>query len=138
MKKYFVIGFLMVALILVLPIFAKAEIPSVSTTAVNVNANTSAESLMLSSQQQLNQLLDQINKLQAELSRLQGEIVKVGEQIEKLTKFLKLGAEGKEVEILQKFLKQDPEVYPEGKVTGYYGPLTEKAVKKFQEKNGIE
>ncbi len=137
MKKYFAIGFLMIALMLVLPTFAKAEIPSVST-AVNINTSASAENLMISSQQQLSRLMEQIQKLQAELSRLQGEIKKVGEQIEKLTKSLKLGAEGKEVETLQKFLKQDPEVYPEGKVTGYYGPLTEKAVKKFQEKNGLE
>ena len=39
---------------------------------------------------------------------------------------------------LQEFLKQHAEVYPEGLVTGYYGPLTEKAVKKFQEKYSIQ
>ena len=139
MKKYFATWFLMLALILVLPTFVKAENVSVSPSgSAAVNTNTGAENLMISSQQQLSQLLEQISKLQAELSRLQGEVKKVGEQIEKLTKSLKLGAEGKEVETLQKFLKQDSEIYPEGKVTGYYGPLTEKAVKKFQQKNGIE
>ena len=34
-------------------------------------------------------------------------------------------------------MKQFSEIYPEGLVTGYYGPLTEKAVKKFQEKAGL-
>jgi len=139
MKKNFIVGFMMVMSVLVLPVFAKAENVSTSPSgSAAVNPNTSAENLMISSQQQLSRLMEQIQKLQAELSRLQGEVKKVGEQIEKLTKSLKLGAEGKEVETLQKFLKQDPGIYPEGKVTGYYGSLTEKAVKKFQQKNGIE
>ncbi|PIW91858.1 MAG: hypothetical protein COZ89_02970, partial [Candidatus Nealsonbacteria bacterium CG_4_8_14_3_um_filter_37_23] len=47
-----------------------------------------------------------------------------------------------EVKTLQEFLKTPPaggpDIYPEGLVTGYFGSLTEKAVKKFQEKNGIE
>ncbi len=30
-----------------------------------------------------------------------------------------------------------PEIYPNGQATGYYGELTEKAVKKFQEKTGL-
>lgn len=38
---------------------------------------------------------------------------------------------------LQKVLAQDKTVYPEGKVTGYFGPATDKAVKAFQVKNGI-
>jgi len=51
---------------------------------------------------------------------------------------LKRGSSGYEVKQLQGFLKQYPEIYPEGYVTGYYGPLTESAVKKFQEEQGIE
>jgi hypothetical protein len=38
---------------------------------------------------------------------------------------------------LQKVLAQDPTVYPEGQITGYFGELTEKAVKRFQSKYGI-
>jgi hypothetical protein len=43
-----------------------------------------------------------------------------------------------EVKTLQEFLKQFPNIYPEGLVTGYFGPLTEAAVKRFQAKNIIE
>lgn len=42
------------------------------------------------------------------------------------------GARGDEVRSLQEALKSSPSIYPEGLVTGYYGPLTEKAVKKLQ------
>ncbi|MBZ9578351.1 peptidoglycan-binding protein [Patescibacteria group bacterium] len=47
---------------------------------------------------------------------------------------LKLNSQGKEVEELQKCLAKDPEIYPEGKVTGFFGNLTKEAVIRFQEK----
>jgi ABC-type transport system substrate-binding protein len=47
---------------------------------------------------------------------------------------LSLGSKGKEVEELQKCLAKDPEVYPEGEITGYFGNKTKEAVIKFQEK----
>ncbi|MBU3925945.1 peptidoglycan-binding protein [Patescibacteria group bacterium] len=37
----------------------------------------------------------------------------------------------------QNFLAQWTDIYPEGLVTGYYGPLTESAIKKFQCNHGI-
>lgn len=42
-----------------------------------------------------------------------------------------------EVSRLQKILAQSKEIYPEGLVTGYYGPATDRAVKKFQLAKGI-
>lgn len=53
-------------------------------------------------------------------------------------KTLQRGMRGKDVKILQEFLKQSPEIYPQGLVTGYFGPLTEMAVKRLQESQGIE
>jgi len=47
---------------------------------------------------------------------------------------LKLGSRGKDVEELQKCLAKDPEVYPEGEITGFFGNATKEAVIKFQEK----
>lgn len=53
------------------------------------------------------------------------------------TKRLIKGSKGKDIENLQKFLATDQDIYPGGKVTGYYGVLTQKAVQKFQEKYSI-
>jgi peptidoglycan hydrolase-like protein with peptidoglycan-binding domain len=42
-----------------------------------------------------------------------------------------------DVSQLQAFLGKDKSVYPEGRVTGYYGSLTLEAVKRWQEAHGI-
>jgi len=47
---------------------------------------------------------------------------------------LKSGSQGQEVKELQKCLARDPEVYPEGEITGVFGKLTAAAVIRFQEK----
>lgn len=54
-----------------------------------------------------------------------------------LTHEISLGATGDDVTQLQAFLAADPSLYPEGKVTGYYGSLTVAAVRRFQAKYGI-
>ena len=53
------------------------------------------------------------------------------------TKTLRLGMTDAEVFNLQKVLSLDPNIYPEGKITGYFGKATEAAVKRFQQKYGI-
>ena len=54
------------------------------------------------------------------------------------SKTLRRGSSVGEVRRLQEFLKTMPEIYPEGLVTGYFGILTERAVKKLQTKYGLE
>lgn len=44
---------------------------------------------------------------------------------------------GDDVRQLQAFLAQDKVLYPEGIISGFYGPLTVKAVRAFQKKYGI-
>lgn len=53
------------------------------------------------------------------------------------TKTLTLNMKDAEVFNLQKVLSQDPEIYPEGKITGVFDKATEAAVKRFQKKYGI-
>ena len=50
---------------------------------------------------------------------------------------LTLGSTGDDVLNLQTFLAEDASVYPEGLATGYFGPLTREAVKRWQAKQGI-
>ncbi|MEK7505036.1 MAG: peptidoglycan-binding domain-containing protein [Patescibacteria group bacterium] len=42
-----------------------------------------------------------------------------------------------QVTLLQRLLATDPTLYPEGVISGYYGPLTREAVKRFQLRYGI-
>jgi ABC-type transport system substrate-binding protein len=62
------------------------------------------------------------------------EKVKVKEPSFQFKSNLSLGSKGKEVEELQKCLARDPEVYPEGEISGYFGNKTKEAVIRFQEK----
>lgn len=55
-----------------------------------------------------------------------------------ITYDLAKGMENGQVMRLQQLLARDPSIYPEAQVTGYYGPATERAVKAFQRKNGLE
>jgi peptidoglycan hydrolase-like protein with peptidoglycan-binding domain len=50
---------------------------------------------------------------------------------------LQVGSRGADVSSVQTFLAQDPALYPQGLVTGYYGFLTKSAVSNFQSANGI-
>lgn len=50
---------------------------------------------------------------------------------------LGVGDRGDLVRDLQNILKSDPAIYPEGLVTGYYGQLTEAAIKRLQRKYGL-
>jgi len=50
---------------------------------------------------------------------------------------LMLGTTGRDVAELQTALAEDPTLYPEGLVSGYFGSATERAVKRFQVKHDI-
>jgi peptidoglycan hydrolase-like protein with peptidoglycan-binding domain len=50
---------------------------------------------------------------------------------------LRPGMSGEEVKSLQSILSQDPSIYPQGIVSGYYGSLTSEAVKRLQQKLGL-
>ena len=51
---------------------------------------------------------------------------------------LSQGTRGPQVEDLQTILKSDPTIYPEGLVTGFYGPMTKKAVERLQKKFNLQ
>jgi len=54
-----------------------------------------------------------------------------------ITSSLDLGARGTQVTELQTYLATNATIYPSGLITGYYGPLTEAAVERFQTAQGI-
>ena len=88
-------------------------------------------------QQQIAELQKQIVELQAQLEIVKKTEVPLTKNII-FTKILQRGMKDGEVKTLQEFFKQYSDIYPEGIITGYFGPLTEAAVKKFQAKYSIE
>jgi len=72
---------------------------------------------------------------EAGFEKIEGQWVKVNKETAvEFKSELKVGSRGAEVTALQTCLARDAEIYPEGKVTGYFGSQTETAVIKFQEK----
>lgn len=53
------------------------------------------------------------------------------------TQTLYKGSRGVQVRLLQQFLAQDADIYPEGTISGYFGSATQAAVERFQDKYGI-
>ncbi|MFA6077384.1 MAG: peptidoglycan-binding protein [Candidatus Paceibacterota bacterium] len=93
---------------------------------------------------QVQALLEQIKVLQAQIAtrntaqvQLQTAQSNISQTL-KLIRNLREGMTGDDVKSLQAILSADSNIYPEGKVTGYFGRLTAEAVKKFQKKHGID
>ena len=97
------------------------------------------------------QLKAQIEQLQAKISALgtqeqalktaKSEVKEVKKEVRTTVKFLRQlrkGMSGEDITTLQEILATDSDVYPEGLITGFFGSLTEKAIKKFQKKHGLE
>ncbi len=86
--------------------------------------------------------LDLIASLTAQIQALQQQIQSLQQQQHSaavsLVSSLSLGSQGDQVKILQAFLASNPNIYPEGLITGYFGQLTEQAVKRFQKENGLD
>ncbi|TSC65461.1 MAG: peptidoglycan-binding domain 1 protein, partial [Microgenomates group bacterium Gr01-1014_80] len=91
---------------------------------------TSTESLISQLQQQIKLLMAQVEELKTQIAEVKTEL--------KLTRSLFRGLTGDDVKQLQTFLKQKYPDFYSGPITGYFGPLTESAIKKLQEKEGIE
>ena len=85
----------------------------------------------------ITELEAEVTQLKADLAKAKGDVESVQAELN-LTRDLFVGMEGDDVRRLQEWLAQFKDIYPEGMVTGYYGPLTERAVKRLQEKHGLE
>ena len=79
-------------------------------------------------------LLQQVQALQAQYS---GNQVAATGACPNLTRSLSRGISGNDVLRLQTFLARDPSIYPEAVLSGYFGPLTERAVQRWQVKFGV-
>lgn len=94
--------------------------------------STSTEPTIEDLQERVNELLEQVSQLQEQLTQTQQQVEEL-----RFDRTLRRGMNNEQVEALQEFLASHPDIYPEGLVTGYFGPLTEQAVKRLQKKHGI-
>lgn len=83
----------------------------------------------------LTALLQQIQSLQNQLRALQAQ---TATEFGTFLTTLSLGSKGDAVLALQALLAANPDIYPEGLITGHFGKATEKALKRFQKANGLE
>lgn len=58
-------------------------------------------------------------------------------QQKRMERQLRVGMKGDDVRLLQERLAKEAGVYPEGLVTGYYGPLTEAALERLKARHGV-
>lgn len=104
----------------------------------------SSVELIQTLKKQIEQLQTQIQAITTQMESLkkaQGEIKGTVTEIKgtlKLLGQLREGMTGDDVKLLQEILATDPDIYPEGLITGYYGNLTKNAVKRFQKLAGLE
>lgn len=117
MKKYLLGTTLALALLL-------SGTPAQAETTTTTSGDTSSMMELIKS------LMKQIEDLQKQLATMRGEI-------KELRSDLREGVENDDVRKVQELLATDPTIYPKGKVTGYYGPLTKEAVMAFQKRHGL-
>ena len=100
-------------------------------------STSSLQQLIQQLEQQLATLRAQIEEAQKARSAVQEAKQDVKSTL-KLIRQLREGMTGDDVKLLQELLSTDPEIYPEGFITGYFGSLTAKAVRNLQKKSGLE
>ena len=100
--------------------------------------------------ERINAMLAQVKILQGQLQSIEGGGLGPVQKVSMVpntttaarncltaTQTLQYGAQGAAVRELQAFLAQDPSVYPDAIMSGYYGTLTQSAVQRWQAKYGI-
>ncbi len=130
-----VVGVLLAAMPFAVPVVFAQTTGTAAVTATSVSQSVS--SIQATLQAQIAQLLQQIKALQVQITQIKTVQKTIAKSFAALRTQMRVGSRGKGVRVLQKLLASDPSIYPQGLVTGYYGRLTEAAVKKFQENHGI-
>lgn len=83
---------------------------------------------------QIKTLQEQILGLQNQQTQLQ---TTSNQAMVEILASMGLGSSGDQVTLLQTLLAADASLYPEGTISGYYGPATRRAIERFQRKMGI-
>lgn len=87
---------------------------------------------------QINTIVDLSKKLAELKAQLKASSDEQDTAVFNFLSGLRQGSEGDAVKALQTLLAANPDMYPEGLVTGYFGRATERALKRFQKANDLE
>lgn len=118
MKKY-IAGMLFAAIVMVsAPSFTHA----VTESETQVQSTSISELLVL-----IQSLMKQVESLQKQLTQVR----------EELKDNLREGVTDEDVKKIQEMLATDSDLYPRGIVSGYFGPLTKDALKRFQARHEL-
>lgn len=123
---------------LILSIFSLVLLGSVLVPNISMAQSASSTSQINSISsllQQIQALQSQIDALKASQKTLQDQ---AATQLVSFVNNLSVGSQGDDVKALQALLAANPNIYPEGIISGYFGQATERAIKKLQKENGIE
>ena len=123
--------FFVCAVVVVSATYAEAE----TTDTTNALAATVITTSVDDNISRLESLMAQIELLKKKLAELTRQMMEAKAQ---LRADLSEGSTGDDVKKLQALLASDPTLYPEGLKTGYFGPLTREALKRFQLRHEIE
>ena len=119
--------------ILLIVLFVSGALPQ------KISAQTGQEVFTRDIQAQIQVIQQKISALRSQLAAL--EVAQANrvliDGIPAFTRYLGIGARGRDIENLQRFLRQFPTIYPEGLITGHFGQLTRRAVMRFQQANNI-
>lgn len=134
--------------------FLLVVILSIFITANPVSAQSSSldtQALIKQLQEQIKALQTQVLNLSSQLEATKKETTATKEELKttkekvkelkeeiKISRSLRRGVKGDDVRELQEFLTQFPDIYPSGSVTGFFGSSTETAVRKLQQRYGIQ
>ncbi len=113
--------------------------------AANITSSKAEDELIASLLAKIEELRQEVNRLQTQLAWRQNNpynasfmLANSSSQIcGKFLRDLYYGLRSPEVQCLQQFLSGLDGIYPEKLITGYYGPLTQAAVKRYQVSKGI-
>ena len=141
MNKIFISAALLFAMmaVVVSPAAVSAQVVSsadsttvaTTTTVSNTTPDVTGIAGLLARIQELTKILAE---LKARISQTQTEVSTLKES---LKTNLKMGVSDEDVKKIQEVLASDSSIYPEGLTTGYFGPLTNEALKRFQAKFGL-
>jgi regulator of replication initiation timing len=86
----------------------------------------------------IEELLKQIQTLTSQLEDIKKQLADVKKEVhETLKDNLHEGMTDEDIKKIQEILATDTSIYPQGKITGFFGPMTKEAIKRFQHRHNL-